>query len=76
MISLPKINGTVGAILKGVIAVATGPAKIEGLKADIAETKLHVKELHKAMDRLTGEVREIKGYVKGYVEGHSNPDSP
>ena len=58
MIPLPKINGVFGNALRVVGAIITGPSKIDGMKADVAELKTDVKIL-------SGDVREIKGYLAG-----------
>ena len=58
MIPLPKINGVFGKALRGGGAIITGPAQIDGMKADVAELKTDVKIL-------SGDVREIKGYLAG-----------
>ena len=76
MIAMPKINGAVGIVLRGIVAIVTGPNKIEGMKADSAE---RFKVLQAGMDEiktdvkaLAGDVRETKGYIKGHVAGHKH----
>ena len=76
MVSLPKLNGAAGIVLRGLAAIITGPGKIDGIKADIEHVKDDVDVLTTLMHEVKGDVRETKGYIKGHVEGHSHSGGP
>lgn len=73
---LPKINGAVGIAIKGIVAMITGPAKIDGLKEDIAHVKTDLDNLQAEVTTVRVDVGEIKGYIKGHVESHQHGGSP
>ena len=74
MISLPKINGAAGMVLRGLGAIITGPGKIDGIKINLEHVKGDVDALTVLVMDVRADIRETKGYIKGHVEGHPHPD--
>lgn len=70
---LPKVNGAVGAVVKVIGAMITGPAKIDDIKKDIDHIKEDIDTLAEMITVIRVDVGEIKGHIKGHVESHDHP---
>lgn len=76
VLSLPKVNGAMGIVLRGFISVITGPAQIHGLRQEVAVLSLDSKEMRKDLNKVVADMRGVSGFIKGYVEGHGQQDQP